>query len=61
MPSPGIRIGRDNREAVREYFRSHVGCTRIECGKALGLSVECVGRHIYVLRTEWLDSENSGL
>lgn len=55
VPSgPGYKIGHDNREAVREYFLNHVGITRRECAKALGLSEMAVGRHIATLRSEWL-------
>lgn len=51
--SPGAKIGHENREAVRAYFASHIGCTNVECGKAIGLSVMAVGRHIATLRKEW--------
>ena len=51
--SPGAKIGHDNREAVRQFFASHIGCTNIECGHALGLSAMAVGRHINTLRREW--------
>jgi len=53
--SPGAKIGHENREAVRQFFTSHIGCTNIECAKALGLSVFAVGRHIATLREEWAD------
>lgn len=52
-PAPGYQIGHDNREAVRTYFLSHVGCTNTECAAFLGLSVMAVGRHIKTLRREW--------
>ncbi len=51
--SPGAAIGQDNREAVRAYFLAHVGCTNVECAKALGLSVMAVGRYMKTLRREW--------
>lgn len=51
---PGHQIGHDNREAVRTWFASHIGCTARECGKALGLSEVAVGRHLKTLRGEWL-------
>lgn len=51
--SPGVRIGHENREAVRKFFAEHIGCTNVECAKALGLSVMAVGRHIKTLREEW--------
>lgn len=50
---PGARIGQENREAVRAFFTGHVGCTHVECGKALGLSSVAVGRHVATLRKEW--------
>ncbi len=53
MPSPGIQIGHDNREAVRAFFIAHIGCTNKECAKAIDLSVFSVGRHIKTLRKEW--------
>lgn len=59
MPAPGYQIGHDNREAVRAYFLSHVGCTNVECAKALGLGVMAVGRHIKILRQEWLAANPS--
>jgi hypothetical protein len=34
--SPGAKIGHENREAVRQFFTSHIGCTNVECAKALG-------------------------
>jgi len=46
MPSPGYEIGKRNREAVRQWFKENLGGTRRECGKALGLSAESVGRHL---------------
>ena len=52
---PGDAIGYDHREQVRAFFASHIGCTNIECGKAIGLSVYSVGRHIAKLRKEWVD------
>lgn len=50
---PGILIGHTNREAVREYFKTHIGCTNVECAKALNLSVYATGRHINTIRREW--------
>lgn len=55
MPAPGHQIGHENREAVRAYFLSHVGCTNLECAKALGLGVMAIGRHIKRLRQEWIN------
>lgn len=52
--SPGYKIGHNNREAVRTWFLSHVGCSARECAKAIGLSEVAVGRHLKTLRAEWL-------
>lgn len=52
MPSPAI-IGQYNREAVRKFFLTHVGCTNVECAAVLGISVMAVGRHIKTIRREW--------
>jgi len=54
-PSPGAQIGRTNREAVRRFFAGHIGCTNVECAKALSLSPMAVGRHIATLRKEWIE------
>jgi hypothetical protein len=51
--TPGAREGRINREAVRQFFVTHIGCTNLECAKALGLSAMAVGRHVVTLRKEW--------
>lgn len=51
--SPGAKLGHDNREAVRAFFAAHIGCTNVECAKALSLSVMAVGRHVSTLRKEW--------
>lgn len=53
--SPGAKIGHENREAVRRYFATHIGCTNGECAAALNLSVYAVGRHIKTLRKEWTE------
>lgn len=53
--SPGAKIGHENREAVRLFFASHIGCTNVECAKALGLSTMSVGRHVATLRKEWTE------
>lgn len=53
--SPGAKIGHDNREAVRRFFADHIGCTNVECAKALNLSVMAVGRHVATLRKEWAE------
>jgi len=54
--SPGAKIGHENREAVRQFFAAHIGCSNVECAKALGLSVMAVGRHIATLRKEWVEA-----
>ncbi len=56
--SPGAKIGHENREAVRQFFASHIGCTNVECSKALGLSIMAVGRHVATLRQEWSPSDD---
>lgn len=45
--------GDANREAVRAYFLSHLGCTVTECAQALGLGRAAVSRHVSALRAEW--------
>lgn len=50
---PGDEIGRKNREAVREWFRTHLGGTQVECAADLGLSVMAVNRHVKAIRREW--------
>lgn len=49
-----INIGEDNRDRIREFFRTHIGCTNRECGKALNVSEFTIGRHIKEIRKEWL-------
>jgi len=49
----GKAIGVVNRERVRRWLLAHVGGTRRECAKALGLSEMAVGRHVSALRAEW--------
>lgn len=51
--SVGEIIGHTNREAVRAFFTTHVGCTQAEAAKALGLSPMAVNRHVATLRKEW--------
>jgi hypothetical protein len=51
--SPGAQIGHNNREAVRQFFADHLGCTNVECSRKLGLSVDAVGRHVASIRKEW--------
>ncbi|CUA89808.1 Bacterial regulatory protein, arsR family [Chelatococcus sambhunathii] len=45
--------GAANREAVRAFFVTHVGCTVTECAQALGLGRAAVSRHVSALRAEW--------
>ena len=52
---PQTRLGHENREAVRWFFSQHLGCTHRECGKALGISAEAVGRHVKAIRKEWVE------
>lgn len=33
--SPGAKVGYENREAVRQFFAAHIGCSNVECAKAL--------------------------
>ena len=49
----GRAIGDNNRDRIKTYMLEHVGATNVECGRALGLSVMAVGRHIKGLKAEW--------
>lgn len=55
--SPGAKIGRANREAVRRFFAEHIGCTNVEAAMALGLSIMAVGRHVATIRAEWAEAK----
>lgn len=59
MPAPGHEIGRENLEAVREFFAAHLCATQAECARALGLSVMAVNRHVRTIRSEWRTYDNS--
>lgn len=48
-----VGLGRENLEAVREWFTSHLCGTQVECARALGLSVMAVNRHVRTIRAEW--------
>lgn len=48
-----VEVASANRKAIEAYFRSHVGTTRGECAKALGLDRRTVERHIAALRSAW--------
>jgi len=52
VPAPR-EIGRANRAAVRMFMLTHLGCSRVEIGVALGLSAYAVGRHVAAIRREW--------
>ena len=55
MPAPGHEIGRNNLEAVRGFFATHLCATQVECARALGLSVMAINRHVRTIRSEWRD------
>jgi hypothetical protein len=52
-----VKIGAINREAVRHYFATHIGCTGVECAAGTGLSAMAVSRHLAALRMEWREPE----
>lgn len=52
--SPQFVAGQQNRQAVKDFLSSHLGCTNREIATALGLSVYAVGRHVNDIRKEWL-------
>ena len=41
------------RKTVRDYYLTHLGCTRQECAAALGINVQTVKRHINAMRKDW--------
>lgn len=59
MPCPGIEIGRRNYELVKAYFETHLCATNRECGKALKLSPEAVGRYVKRIRLTWKTKRKS--
>ncbi len=50
---PGTTLGWENRERVREFFKTHLCATQTECAKALGLGLMAVNRHVRDIRSEW--------
>lgn len=48
-----VELGRANREAVRNFLSTYLGCTRVEIAKALKLSPMAVTRHVSAIRGEW--------
>lgn len=60
MPDQRI-VGAQNLIRVRAYFASHLGCTNVECARALGLSIMAVGRHVATLRANWQRSQRDWL
>lgn len=45
--------GSRNRDAVREFFKTHPGCTSRECADEIGVALVTVTRHLRVIRKEW--------
>lgn len=60
MTAPGHEIGRQNRERVRRFFKTHLCATNRECSAAIGMSVEAVGRHVMAIRAEWKTEGEDG-
>lgn len=54
------KIGADNRDRIRQFFRDHVGATRRECAEALDLNECIVGRHVKIIRLEWQTTRRRG-
>lgn len=48
-----VELGKKNREAVREWFRTHPGGLQSECAADLKISVMAVNRHVKAIRREW--------
>lgn len=57
--SGNTKTKRINRERVRRWYATHVGCHQVECATGLGLSPAAVYRHIKDLRAEWQSTQNS--
>jgi DNA invertase Pin-like site-specific DNA recombinase len=53
QPSGGYQLGEDNYYMVREYFRTHLCATQVECARSLGLNKMTVNRHVKRIRAEW--------
>ena len=45
--------GDETVEVVREFYRTHIGTTALDCARFTGLSPERVRRARYLLREEW--------
>ncbi len=52
-----VKLGEDNRDAVREWFTLHLCGTQRECAQDLGLSAMAVNRHVRAIRSEWRKSK----
>ncbi len=52
-----VELGEENRDAVREWFTSHLCGTQRECAKDLRLSAMAVNRHVRAIRAEWRKSK----
>jgi biotin operon repressor len=48
-----VELGETNRAAVRALLSSHLGISRAEIAKRLGLSAMAVTRHVTAIRAEW--------
>lgn len=57
IKGPGAITGEKNREAVREWFRTHLGGTQAECAADLELSPMAVNRHVKAIRREWKNGQ----
>lgn len=53
MTHKQIELGQVNRAAVRTLLASHLGISRAEISKLLGLSPMAVTRHVTAIRSEW--------
>lgn len=53
IKGPGAVTGKKNREAIKEWFRTHLCGTQAECAADLGLSPMAVNRHVKAIRREW--------
>lgn len=59
--NPGKIIGDTNRARVRVLLRECPGISNREIAQRLSLSEFAVGRHIAVIRAEWITPANGGL
>ena len=53
MPSPGIIIGKTNRQKVHDWQLLHPWGKQHECATDLGLSIMAVNRHVSTIRKIW--------